>query len=213
MNFFHYNQELSAIAANSNFISERLSNGALVFQRGKGKGICILSGLHGDERGGPMGIRDWMARFDFQTFSQLSFLIMPLVNDSGWDRSERLWKRRDLNRSFGKRSTILTEEIKKKICAFRPNIFLDFHEDEVRENYFYRLTNTEGLLYDCLEGLEKLGERKWFLSESWEGSSEVFVRKNGCEDAVTIELSAQKKEKERRFLAGEILDCLTKKLA
>ena len=194
MNFFQYNQKLLKQAEKNKLSTQRLSNDAVVVRGGKGVRVVIVSGLHGDEKSGPLGILDWLSKSGFR--AKVSFLIIPLINNEGWNKSERLWRGKDLNRAFGQKRVDFIDELGKILTDFRPELFLDFHEDEKEDSYFYRLAKKEYPLYYFLKRSLALSERSWGSFEKWKGSSEVFVRRLGCKKAVTIEL-AKKNEKER----------------
>lgn len=198
-----YNQRLLRQLKKRGFSARQLPNGSLVFRGGTGRRVAVLSGLHGDEKSGPLGILKWLEKSDFQP--KTSFLIIPLVNGWGWDKDKRLWQKQDLNRSFGQNKLGFMNELGQLLLDFKPDIFFDFHQDVGPKNYFYRLAGEASPVYSFLKNSLGLSERKWSFCKKWQGSSEVFVREAGCERAVSIELSAEKKREESCQLVERIL--------
>jgi len=80
----------------------QLPNGGYTFTYGHPDAprLSLMSGLHGDERSGPLALLHWFENCEPGTLirDELSLWITPLVNNVGWDMNCRTWNYVDLNR-------------------------------------------------------------------------------------------------------------------
>ncbi len=169
-----------------------LTNGGAIYSvGGPGPRLALLSGLHGDERSGPLALLEWIEQGELGAFlpPRLALWIAPLLNDAGWDTNERAWKGIDLNRSFTESAApafvrIVMDDLRRR----PPALFMDLHEDsEVTYPFVFRYTRDDNDLSRQLQGVLKAEDEPWSDSEMWEGASEVYVRHIGCANSVTIE--------------------------
>lgn len=118
-----------------------LVNGVpLIVKRG-GNMLSMLSGVHGDERSGPVFLTELLQRYvaNPTLIPQRGMIIVPLLNDEGWDIKHRLWGGSDLNRQFVTATSVKhVRELMDVLSFSRPMVHWDLHEDDERlENYVY----------------------------------------------------------------------------
>lgn len=160
-----------------------LSNGAPVLYKPGNKVFSIISGIHGDEKAGPL--------FLYQLLKTLvknkdsipdGLLIIPLVNNIGWDYNSRFYKEWkedyfgpdiDLNRQFKKDTEIkLIQEI-MNIYRDKPIVLhWDIHEDDSRNyEYVFGFSGNSDLSKELAQYLECWLE----IWVQFDGSSESFL--------------------------------------
>lgn len=97
--------------------------------------IAILSGLHGDEPGGPHGILDFLK--NGKLYKNKNILTIPILNPYGIEKNIRVdAARKDLNRQWDSNDRKIVLRTKKIISKFNPNLLLSLHEDQ-NVNGFY----------------------------------------------------------------------------
>jgi predicted deacylase len=175
----------------------QMAHGGLIAQiNDRGPCLAVISGLHGDERSGPLALLEWASRQDSQLCPEdRRVWLLPLLNDQGWDKNERMWRDLDLNRAFlpGAQTTPrFVHEVMEEWAIHLPDMFLDIHEDSSRpdEPYlFWYKDETHDLALRLAEHLQAKSE-PWDDFEYWRGSDEVYLRTLGCQHCITIESPA-----------------------
>ena len=172
----------------------RLTNGSHIFclERPDRPRLAFFSGLHGDERSGPLALLEWLAQSPDLEALDSSLLVLPLLNDAGWDAGTRDWNGQNLNRAFCDNSTSVkppfVREAMDSLRNFMPDLFLDLHEVvEVDFPYVYRYTRDSHDLSQRLQKALDAADEPWSSMEQWDGTTEVFVRRLGCDLCATIE--------------------------
>lgn len=174
----------------------RLDNGASIISVGNGTPIFLLSGVHGNERSGPIALLRLLKKTDLKKFCEdkkIHLRICPLLNNIGWDNRERMWNGLDLNRSLQPSTSTpkfiqrLMSELKREL----PVLIVDLHEDsETSYPYVFSLTtDTHNLPKELAKYLGSKVE--YYTPEEgreYDGSSENFTRSLGCELGITNEV-------------------------
>jgi predicted deacylase len=172
----------------------QLAHGGLIARINDcGPCLAVISGLHGDERSGPLALLEWACKQDGPLCPEdRRVWLLPLLNDQGWDKNERMWQEVDLNRAFhtDKEDTpLFVREVMEEWSIRLPEMFLDIHEDDTRPTdpylYWYK-EETHDLALRLAEHLQAKAE-PWDDFEYWRGSDEVYLRTIGCQHCVTIE--------------------------
>lgn len=172
-----------------------LQNGSCVTTIGKSseRRLGLMSGLHGDERSGPTALLHWVESTPVGKLSAegIELWIAPLINDRGWDENTREWGATNLNRAFlPELAPPFLEQLMADLAEHRPSIYLDLHEDSTKEfAYVYRYREDRHDLSRRLQEVLSAEDMEWTSQDmaTWKGSSEVFVRKLGCDLATTLE--------------------------
>lgn len=175
----------------------QLTHGGLIAQvNDRGPCLAVISGLHGDERSGPLALLEWACRQARPLCpSDKRVWLLPLLNDQGWDKQERMWQEVDLNRAFlpnREGTPMFVQEIMDEWTRRPPDMFLDIHEDDTRpdEPYlFWYKEETHDLSLRLAEHLQAKSE-PWDDFDYWRGSDEVYLRTLGCQHCITIESPA-----------------------
>ncbi len=175
----------------------QLAHGGLIAQVNDcGPCLAVISGLHGDERSGPLALLEWVCEQNGPLCpGDRRVWLLPLLNDQGWDKKERKWQEVDLNRAFlpkGEGTPLFVQEVMQEWARRPPDLFLDIHEDALRpdEPYlFWYKEETHDLALQLAEYLQAKSE-SWDDFEYWRGSDEVYLRTLGCRRCITIESPA-----------------------
>ena len=171
-----------------------LAHGGLIAKiNDTGPCLAVISGLHGDERSGPLALLEWICKQDGPLCpGDRRLWLLPLLNDQGWDKRERKWQEVDLNRVFlpaGTTTPLFVQEVMDEWARRLPDMFLDIHEDSSRPDepylYWYK-EETHDLALRLAEHLQVKSE-PWDDFEYWRGSDEVYLRTLGCTACITIE--------------------------
>jgi predicted deacylase len=151
--------------------------------------ICIVSGLHGDERSGPIAILRLLERANLLLPVGYSLLVFPLVNDVGWNARTREWSTLDLNRSFGlPHAPKFLQQIADEIARSRPPGFLDLHEDSDTDfPYIFRYLRDDPEFALELQAELSARDEWWDDNPGWAGASECHARAHGSRVAATLE--------------------------
>jgi predicted deacylase len=174
----------------------RLANGACLARFGAAESapLAFMSGVHGDERSGPLALLRWLegALPGGLCPPDQGLWVAPLLNDAGWDAQTREWNGLNLNAAFlpGIAPPFL-DEVMADLAAHRPRLFLDFHEDSEKPfPYVYRYTEDRHDLAQQLQHVLGIQEVTWSPADQqrWKGSSETYVRGLGCDHCATLEL-------------------------
>jgi predicted deacylase len=174
-----------------------LAHGGLIAQINDcGPCLAVISGLHGDERSGPLALLEWACKQDGPLCpGDRQLWLLPLLNDQGWDKNERKWQDVDLNRAFlpgAERTPLFVQEVMEEWARRPPDLFLDIHEDATRPNepyLFWYKEETHDLALQLAEFLQAKSE-PWDDFDYWRGSDEVYLRTLGCHHCITIESPA-----------------------
>lgn len=170
-----------------------LSNGApVLLSEGGEKLVSILTGLHGEERVGPYFVRNLLR--SWHTGGQrppISFVIVPVLNDEGWDRGARTWRRQDTNTHFDHTGKIPhVHELMQLYAELEPlpSLHWDIHEDsESKKPYVWLYKDVRADPENAaLAHYMDVDTHKW--TRMSDGSSEVFMRKLGVPWVVTTEV-------------------------
>jgi hypothetical protein len=168
-----------------------LSNGATQIQLGDVNlpTICFLSGLHGDERSGPIALLNILERKTLALPKAHGLIIFPLINDIGWDTNRREWNEIDLNRSFGlPHAPKFLMQIADEFVRLRPSGIIDLHEDSTVEySYIYRYIKEDPTFVHSLQAELEATDCPWDDDPSWEGASECHARAHGARLGATLE--------------------------
>jgi len=169
-----------------------LSNNGCIAQFGIGPCFAMMSGLHGDERSGPLAILEWLENLPVEYPLRHRLWIAPLINDDGWNNNKREWHGLDVNRSFNGSAPDFLKTIMMDLDTARPRQFLDLHEDsDFGFPYLFKFTGDEHTLAEQLASHLDLHMQIWSDFAEWETASEVYVRRLGCDYSVTVEVPPQ----------------------
>jgi predicted deacylase len=104
--------------------------------------LAIVSGLHGDEPGGPYGMLDF---FSQKKLPNIGLLLLPVLNPFGLIRNNRKDDmNRDLNRAWDKNDRKIVKKVKNIILDFKPDLLLSLHEDQNADGYYmYKSKNAD----------------------------------------------------------------------
>lgn len=191
LRFRDYSSLFSGAASAAGASVLPLSSGGCCAQwRGHGPGIALLSGVHGEERAGPIAL---LGLVQDLAASGLAFplWVCPLLNGDGWDARTRCWRKRNLNDLFlsvSDRPPPFMKEVMAQLAAFRPALFADLHEDSASTRaYLFKFNRDPHTLCDDLAEHMGCWACPWAPGPRWDGSSENFVRGLGCDRTVTLE--------------------------
>jgi predicted deacylase len=195
LGFSAYQEQFAAAVVRRGGVIHRLANGGCLaaFGRPEGPRLAVLSGVHGDERSGPLALLSFVTEAPLEDFSPdgPALWMVPLLNDDGWDNNTREWKGVNLNAAFVSDSPVpFVAEVMRDLEARVPRVFLDLHEDSEKPfPYVYRFTEDRQDFSLRLRHALGAEEALWSLAdaERWKGSTEIFARKLGCERSATIE--------------------------
>ena len=97
--------------------------------------VAILSGLHGNEPGGPYGVIDFLKNYD--SFDVCNLFIMPIMNPHGFNRHiRRDANQSDLNRQWDENNTKLIKTLKKLFKKQKFDFVLSLHEDDSADGFY-----------------------------------------------------------------------------
>lgn len=97
--------------------------------------VGILSGLHGDEPGGPYGIYKYLSSEGDKLPCNL--FVMPLMNPHGFNRHiRRDANQKDLNRQWSESSRKLISRLKKLFRKQKFDLVLSLHEDDSVDGFY-----------------------------------------------------------------------------
>jgi predicted deacylase len=188
-----FNLRLRAACERHGAHLEVAANGSLIMQIGRADAVrlAMMSGLHGDERSGPIALLRWLEETATGALvpEGVSLWLAPLVNDDGWDLIRREWKGIDLNRSFlDLVAPEFLREIMNSLRSAPPFLFIDLHEDsDVSYAYVYRNVDDRHDLAARLQAHLNASDVPWKSDEPWDGASEIYVRGLGTSLCTTLE--------------------------
>ena len=170
-----------------------INNGSLIATTGNSPRFAVMSGVHGDERSGPLAIVEWVKENKKKIKQgKFEFWFMPLLNIRGWNENKRNSGLYNPNREFFK-STKLTflKPVMDSLAEKAPLVFIDLHEDSTeKEPYFWKFKEEKPRLADYLASGFNVETYPWEWDYYRNGkiSSDEFVRKLGCNETVTTEI-------------------------
>lgn len=201
-----YMERFDAAAKKHRFKKTKLSEGRAVYRLGNGSiRIAIISGIHGEERAGPIALLSWleMTRKEYLIPEHVSLMICPLVGHDAWNNREReengtinlneVWARKQMLPSY-------ISELKVQLQSYKPSIFVDIHEDstiEDNEPYLFRERRVNGIIKKLQKALGVSPLKGLWKNPEYRGTSETFVFRNGCLETTTIETPQTKVLKSR----------------
>ncbi len=184
-------------AANAHgFSRSDITGGARIYQlAGSNEGIAVLSGLHGEERAGPIAVLRWLETAPVGRLVPpgARVWLLPLFSRAAWDSHLRTPGGVNRNDIWGPGATnrsAASMEVEKSLRAFRPQTFLDLHEDssdEKGEGYIFGYHEDEEYAPALANALQCSVEPWRFRDKSARGASETFVRMLGCMRTTTVE--------------------------
>jgi predicted deacylase len=116
---------------------------------GKGKTICLTTGIHGDERSGPISMLSFLKTYRHRA-SGPRLILFPCLNPSGFDRNRRRTaEHRDPNRHWTtKRAHVPMHGMVKRALAKEKILhFMSLHEDVRTKFFLYVMRREEETFY------------------------------------------------------------------
>lgn len=187
LNFADYNNRFDVAVAKNNGTTKILNNNARVafFNKNGSDRIVIMSGVHSDERGGPIALLKFLENNKITIKEDL--VIVPLLNDEGWNKNKREHGEIDLNRNFNKNGPKFIGEL-MEIFGKKPiDVFIDLHEDIDENGFVYKLRNDKSQLADNIAKIINCKIEYEDDHEMWGDTTEKFIRSLGCKHTVTTE--------------------------
>ncbi len=192
LNFRDYHDEFEKAISQHGGAVRRLTNGGCqgIIGNTDGPRLAIMSGVHGDERSGPLALLDWVRHIESLP-RNLTLWMVPLLNDAGWDDNTREWNGLNLNAAFlpGVAPSFVAE-VMADLAAHVPQVFLDLHEDSEKPfPYVFRYTEDRHDFASRLQQALGAVDVQWSAADRqrWKGSTEIYVRDIGCHRSATIE--------------------------
>lgn len=102
--------------------------------------ILILSGIHGNEYAPPIGVKEFIEKYQ-NKFKKGNLFFIPTINKQGLEIKERnhLCKKHDMNRQFGKNIPYKIIDTITKLVK-QCDIIIDFHE-----GYDFHIQNPQSI--------------------------------------------------------------------
>lgn len=178
-----------------------LENGARVYERGNvpeygggGPSLALLSGLHGEERAGPLALLQWMEETPQGELvpEGCGVLICPLFAGRAWNDYERAPGDIDFNDVWIPGANGRDASVKRLEQLFREtniHTFLDLHEDAHGAvlPYVYGYVKDHGFAPQLATALDAKLVRWKGSDKASLGASETYVRGLGCKRTATVE--------------------------
>jgi hypothetical protein len=197
LDFRAFMVRLGRAAAKHSLRMTGLTNGAIILTTStsvSGSRVAALSGLHGEERAGPIALLSWLERTKRMP-QNVRFWICPLLSRRTWESREHSPGGTDLNRVWNAADAPpVVVDAMASLRAFRPDTFLDLHEDQT-------ISDGRPLLRCERDGgwsaqfAASLGVKA--KHDAHAHSAESFVRTLGCRRTATVE-TAQTEPLEQR---------------
>jgi|GEM_PF-1279349 len=191
LDFRAFTARLGRAAAKHGLRMHGLSNGAIILtthESVSGPKVALLSGLHGEERAGPIALLTWLERT--RTLPKdVRLWICPLLSRRTWDSRERAPGGTNLNRVWNAdEAPPIVADAMASLRAFKPDVFIDLHEEQ---------TIDDGRAYAHRHGTSAWGRylQRVLGASTREGvwhkldgkTAESFVRSIGCKRTSTVE--------------------------
>ena len=183
-----------------------LTNGSIILRTSEsvtGPRIALLSGLHGEERAGPIALLTWLESVK-KLPDGIQFWICPLLSRRAWESRERAPDGLNLNRVWNDKAPPIVKDAMASLRAFKPQVFIDLHEDHLITDgrpYVYRHeTSTWGKTFQEMLGVKS---REWDALDH--ETAESFARGLGCKRTATVETAQTERLEDRvRFHVNAI---------
>lgn len=201
-----YMDRFDQAAKKHKFKKKKLSEDRAIYFLGNGSvKIAIISGIHGEERAGPVALLSWleMTRKNYLIPEHITLMVCPLVGHDAWNNHAReengkinlneVWERKQILPKY-------ISELKTAIQTFKPAIFMDIHEDstiEDNEPYLFRERRVNGIIKKLQKALGVSTLKGLWKNPEYRGTSETFVFRNGCLETTTLETPQTKMLKSR----------------
>ena len=190
-----YMDRFAKAAKRHGFRARYLDDDRFVYCLGHGPSkIAIISGIHGEERSGPISLLTWLEGSKRGSLipKNVSLLICPLVGHDAWNKRTRLENAKtNLNSVWSReRAPRYIHELKRQIKNFNPSIFVDIHEDSTikdKEPYIFRNLKVKGVVRSLQAALGVSKKKGLWESPEYKGTSETFVFDIGCKETTTLE--------------------------
>ena len=152
-----YNQDLINICKNKDYdllqigVVDKHQIFKITINPEASKTICFISGIHGDEPAGPMGILKFLEKTHVSKNKKI--IIIPLVNPTGFEINTRENKDNiDINREFFKKEKCQEAEIViKALRKEKPSILVTLHEDPGLKSFYLYYTDHKKLSEELRE--------------------------------------------------------------
>lgn len=152
----------------------------------KGKKVCIISGLHGDEPGGPYGVLEFFKKDNIEKLKN-NILLLPVMNPHGFENGSREDdKGADLNRKWHRKdSKEPVKTVKDVVTSFNSDLILSLHED----------SNADGFYLYPSEGIEKsiVSYLKKFLHTIFDPISNKTIYGDKVKNGVVVSMGKKPK--------------------
>lgn len=181
----------------------KLYNGAEIYTFGKPY-LFLMSGVHGEERSGPLALRKLVKSAELN-----NVWVLPCLNVEGYNGNNRLCGQFNLNSEW-KETTQL--DFMKQLMALlemnKPKLFVDLHEDYEQVSYvwsnFNNPTNIEKEVRDfCVK--RKVGWIVWPRDKVYEGTSEDWAQSQNI-PAYTPEVGMYNNFDKRLIMAEKFIE-------
>lgn len=187
LDFRAFTARLGRAAAKHGLRMHGLSNGAIILtthESTSGPKVALLSGLHGEERAGPIALLTWLERT--RTLPKdVRLWICPLLSRRTWDSRERAPGGTNLNRVWNDDAAPpIVADAMASLRAFKPDVFLDLHEEQTitdgRAAVHCEVPAGWSAHFAAMLGAKATAAPR-------KHSSESFVRSIGCKRTGTVE--------------------------
>jgi len=180
--------------------------------------LAIISGIHGEERAGPIALLKMLEKTRKGKLipNNISLVIVPLIAFDAWNKQNRENGGINLNESWTKKfAPDYIHNLKNELTSFKPDIFLDFHEDstiEDKEPYLFRRRGNKNIIFELQNAIDVCRKKGiWRKCIEHPGSSESFAHSIGCPETTTIETPQTEPLRSRVGFDLAILDWLFRK--
>lgn len=189
LSFSEFNYHFVKVSSTLGADIVALDNGSIIASinpKSRKKTKVIMSGVHGDERGGPLAILKYLQQSHLNT-NNYHTVILPLINEDGWDKKDRHHTGIDLNRNFNSQGPSHVRQIIDYLSPKEIEMFVDLHEDIDEDGFVYKLSTDKNDFADRIAshaGCPLVVEDD---HEQWGDSTEKFIRSLKCPQAATTE--------------------------
>jgi predicted deacylase len=179
----------------------KLNKKVSMFCRGRGKcTMIVISGIHGEERAGPVAIFCWAKRLAKMAING-RICVVPIMHPLAWDLRIRKPNNLNLNSIWNKQKCVRASQVKKMMKIIKrqqPLIYLDLHEDTSISDEHHYIWRAK----DCIWGKQlqkklKISTKKGLWKKHDYETSESFAHSVGINRSFTVESDPHKSLKER----------------
>lgn len=206
LNFLEFNERFARAALKQRARLTKLSNGSYIAEFGAKtpkKILFILSGVHGEERSGPIALLKFVENSIIKNELKkgTKLIIVPCLNDKGWNTKKRKWGNFNLNCQFNQFCRVpFVLELMKYIKKNKPYMFVDLHEDIVTSYpYVFRHIKATTDFVIRMKNFLHVKDEPYLNpnTQNWAGTSETFAYNIGVKNYVTVETPPRWKLKNR----------------